>query len=298
MTLLRDIRNSAVDSSVPLTSLLRKCKILAVRLGHAEFKAWVDAELNGYPPKETVPQYRMMSVNSKGAFFGPGGTRLRNVDIPLLCIPEQFRQSIREAHLRQAIASLESLVADTKGGIAQQPWPPDLVAYVGEEIYEGMNCVQAWKVIPISEVVAALDSVRTRILNFVLEIETEAPGAGEAPVDAPPVPKHKVTQIFNTHIIGNVGNIAAGGTNSNQNARLGQETDKLFADILQAVSRSQADSETIARLCETVEEMRGAEDPERFNASYQNFMSVLSDHMQVFGTVLAPYLPALSKLLS
>ena len=298
MSLLRDIQNSAIDSSVPLTSLLRKCKILAVRLGNAEFKSWIDAELNGYPSKDAVPQYRVMTVNSKGHFSGPAGSGLRHADIPLACIPEEFRQDLRKAHLGQAIAGLESLVEDSKGGTAQEPWIPDLVALVGQEIYQDMICVQAWKVIPISGVVAALDSVRTRVLNFALEIETEAPDAGEAPGRATPVPQDKIIHIFNTHIVGNVGNVAAGGVNANQTARLGQDTDRLFADMLQAIARSKADSDAIARLSEAVEEMRGAQEPERFNASYQNFMAVLSDHMQVFGTVLAPYLPALSKLLT
>lgn len=298
MSLLRDIQEAAVDSDVPIASLLRKCKILAARLGNADFKAWINAELNGYPSKDAVPQYRVMSVHSKGHFSGPAGSGLKNADIPLLCIPEELRQSLRETHLTDAIAGLESLVKDSKGGIAQEPWPPDVVAYVGQGIYQGMNCVQAWKVIPISRVVAALDSVRTRILNFVLEIEVEAPGAGEIPVDTTPVPQEKVTQIFNLHIAGSVGNVAAGGTNTHQEARLGQETDQLFADMLNAVSRSKADNEAINRLSSAIEEMRDAKQPERFYASYQNFMSVLSDHMQVFGQVLGPYLPALSKLLS
>ena len=41
MSLLRDIQAVAIDSTVPLTTLLRKCKVLVARLGNAEFKQWV-----------------------------------------------------------------------------------------------------------------------------------------------------------------------------------------------------------------------------------------------------------------
>lgn len=297
MSLLRDIQNSAVDTHVPLTSLLRKCKVLAARLGSKEFKVWIDNELNGYSSKEGVPQYRVLRVNSKGHFSGPFQTGLRNADIPLSCIPEQFRENLRTSYLMEPIAALESLVENADSGLAQEPWNPDLVVYVGQQIYDGMNCMQAWKVIPINSVVASLDSVRTRILNFVLEIETEDPDAGEAPVNSVPVPPEKVTQIFNTYITGNVGNVATGGKNFNQETRLAEHDKELFAQILNALSRSTADTKAIERLSAMVEEMRDADEPERFTASYQQFMSTLADHMQILGPVLAPYLPALSALL-
>ncbi|WP_411860517.1 AbiTii domain-containing protein [Klebsiella aerogenes] len=49
MSLLREIQQAATDPSFDLPSLLRKCKILASRLGSPEFKQWVNFELNGYP---------------------------------------------------------------------------------------------------------------------------------------------------------------------------------------------------------------------------------------------------------
>ena len=297
MSLLRDIQDSAVDSRVPLTSLLRKCKILSVRLGSIEFKEWIDNELNGYSSKDTVPKYRVLRVNSKGHFSGPFQSVMRNADIPLLCIPEEFRENLHTSFLMQSIASLESLVENTDSGSAQEPWNPDLVAYIGQNIYEGMNCVQAWKVIPINSVVAAIDSVRTRILSFVLEIEAEVPNAGEASINLIPASKDKVTQIFNTYITGNVGNVATGSTNIKQKTRMSERKEKIFADMLDVLSKMDADPDAISQLSDTVEEMRDAKESERFKAAYQKFMSILADHIQVFGTVLAPYLPALSEML-
>ncbi len=297
MSLLREIQAAAIDSAVPLATLLRKCKVLAARLGNAEFKQWIEDELNGYRSADSLPPYRKLHVNSKGHFSGPFHSGLRNADIPLSCIPEKFRESLSQSHMKEPIAALEALVAKSDSGTAMEPWNPDLVAHVGGRIYEGMNCMQAWKVIPISAVVAALDSVRTRVLNFVLEIEAEAPDAGEAAPNSNPVPQEKVHQIFNTYISGNVQNLATASTNVRQYATFNDANPQLFRDILAALSKSGADAPVVEKASGAVEEMKQARDAQGFKESYLKFMSVLSDHVQVLGPILAPYLPALAALL-
>jgi hypothetical protein len=69
---------------------------------------------------------------------------------------------------------------------------------------------QGWMQMPKSVVVAILSTVRNRILNFALEVEASNPDAGEAAPESTPVPKETVSQIFHTHIYGNVGSVASG----------------------------------------------------------------------------------------
>lgn len=47
MTLLEDIQQSAVDSKSNLGELLRKCKLLAARLGSQPLEDWLIWESNG-----------------------------------------------------------------------------------------------------------------------------------------------------------------------------------------------------------------------------------------------------------
>lgn len=297
MSLLREIQDAAIDSSTVLAVLLRKCKVLAARLGNPEFKQWVENELSGYADVVTLPDYRVLQVNSKGHFSGPFQSGIRNADIPLSCIPEKFHESLSHAYLTQPVAAMESLIKDSLKGTVQEPWNPDLVAYVGRNIYSGMCCMQAWKVIPTSSLVAALDAVRNRVLNFALEIEAESPTAGEAPVNSSPLPQERVHQIFNTYITGNVQNVATGSTNVNQNATSNIENEKLFTELLNALISSRADKETIAEFAATIEEMRSTLDTGGFKGPYQKFMSLLADHLQVFGPIVAPFLPGLASLL-
>ena len=296
MSLLREIQEAAIDSEVELTTLLRKCKVLAARLGNVEFKQWVENELSGYDDVETLPEYRILNVNSKGHFSGPFQSGLRNADIPLSCMPKKYRENLAHSYMMQPIAAMEALLEASDGGSAQEPWNPDLVAHFGQKIYEGMNCMQAWKVIPITAVFASLDAVRNRILNFVLEIESEAPDAGEAPINSNPVPQEKVHQIFNTYITGDVQNVAAGSSNFKQKAKKIDSSPEVFTQLIDAL-QSIHNPEIISQLSPVIEEMKNNQGTNSFRDSYQNFMSLLADHMQVLGPVVAPYLPALAALL-
>jgi hypothetical protein len=217
MSLLRDIQNSALDSKVHLPDLLRKCKVLAARLGNQDFKAWVDAELNGYGEKDSLPGYRSFRVESKGNFAGPFGSGLNRVPIPLSCLPANVREMLFTHHSREPVSAFADLIVkpDSSSSFCV-PWPADLVAYVGQDIYESMNCLSAWQVVPRGAIVGILDTVRTRILNFVLEIEVEAPDAGEAAPGVHPVPQERIAQVFHTEIHGSVGNIATGSTGFTQ----------------------------------------------------------------------------------
>ncbi|RXE49133.1 AbiTii domain-containing protein [Chromohalobacter israelensis] len=296
MSLLREIQDAAVDSYVPLSTLLRKCKVLAARLGNEELKQWVDHELNGYGDRETMPEYRHMRVNSKGHFSGPFQSGLRNADIPMGCIPEKFRENLSNAYLMQPVAALENLVENSEGGTLQEPWSPDVVAYFGQDIYEGMNCMQAWKVIPVNAVVAALDSIRNRILNFALEIESIDPDVGESAPGKSIIDERQVQQVFNTYITGDVQNMATGSSNFTQNATMGERDPEIFANILQALRSVEGKHSEAAEVAEHVEEMRDSSPGKDFGEKYSRFMSLLSDHMQVLGPVVAPYLPALAAL--
>ena len=68
-TILEDIQNDAVDASKDLSTLLRKCKLLAARLGSQQLEDWLLWESNGYPGDVPVPDYRVWpSLSSESGF--------------------------------------------------------------------------------------------------------------------------------------------------------------------------------------------------------------------------------------
>jgi len=220
MSLLRDIQNDVIDTNVDISVILRKCKVLAVRLGNKPFENWVNQELNGYKNKKLLPDYRIVQIYSKGHFSGPFGSGIKNADIPLSCIPEEFRENLSKCYFTEPIAYYINSLKNSKGDNFEEQWPPDLVAHTGRDIYQGMNCMSAWKLIPNSSIFSLIEAIKNRILNFVLEIEKEAPDAGEDSPKNQKISPERVSQVFNTTIYGNVGNISEASQNINQTATI------------------------------------------------------------------------------
>lgn len=217
MSLLREIQTLATDGNTSLPTLLRKCKILAVRLHHEPFKEWVDKELNGYETNtdeelKKIPPYRVLkSVQCRGHFSGPFGSGLKNGVIASGHIPAEWRDALMKQYLHQGISAFEELA---KGGMKkdlQVPWPSDLI-FLANDVYEGMGCLSAWKVIPPTSVIELLDTVRNKILDFALEIESKAPDAGEASPSQKPVDQTEINRIFQTIVMGDVGTLVAGSS--------------------------------------------------------------------------------------
>src|SRR5882724_2457356 len=294
MSLLREIQAAATDQSTNTATLLRKCKILAVRLGNEEFKQWIDNELNGYKTIEELPEYRIIVTGSYGYFVGGFGMQAPNLPIPPSCLPENLRKWVTTCHLMQAISSYESCIDGDERDDSHEPWPADMTARFASKIYQRVNCIRAWKLIPHNAIVGLVDTVKTRVLNFVIGIEAEDPDAGEAPLHQPPLSQEKTTQIFNTYITGNVQNVATGGSDFRQKAISSSGlSDEMFQKLLDAIMHTEEDTKIINMMTAIVEEMRGTSGTTQFRKHYLSFMSALSDHMQVFGPVVAPYLPVL-----
>ena len=73
---------------------------------------------------------------------------------------------------------------------------------------------------------------------------------------------------------------------------------ELFRHMLAAIRESNADNETRAKLESVTRSLQCNVGTAGFGEAYRSFMSVLADHMQVFGPIVAPYLPALTKLVT
>jgi hypothetical protein len=210
MDLLADIQAAAVDPHHSLSDLLRKCQILAFRLRHEPFKAWVAHELGGYPSGTALPPYRAsLQGEVKADLSGPFGSGAKNVPVPLSLLPPESRGQVTRFDLSQGVAALESTVVEAKAGghtTIRSMFPVE--AFAAIEIWERHQTMAMWLQVPISSLVGVLDQVRSRALEFVLEIEAENPDAGRATIGEPPVTLARADAIFNTVIFG--GQVAVG----------------------------------------------------------------------------------------
>lgn len=300
MSLLREIQDLAASSSkdVELSSLLRKCKILAARLNHTDFKAWIEKELNGYDDTNSLPSYRILETMSKGHFSGWGGSGLRNAPIPTYCLEEKHQKYVDNVYITEGISALEDLLSKSDGTL-HNPWRPQLLALYSTKFYENMNCIEAWQVISSSSLANIVDTVRTKILNFVLEIEAENPDAGDAKINSNPIEQGKITQIFNTTINGNVQNVATGSSDVNQNSQINNTAkEELFSNLLDIISNQKVslEEEQYENILKVINEMRSTQGTSDFSSKYIKFIELINSHAGIYSAI-APFIPALTKFL-
>ena len=211
MSLLREIQADVTEANADTAAALRKCKVLAVRLGSNDFQSWVDHELDGYPSRDGTPDYRIIRhVPSYGHFIGIAGSQIRNYPIPISAIPKEYRESIATVYLTEPISYYSSMAAKySKEPTIHLGWNHDLIAYLRDKILSDYQLASAWQTISTGSLAALLDTIKNRILNFVLEIEAAAPNAGESSQGEEPIPEEHVKQVFNTVILGGSAQIAA-----------------------------------------------------------------------------------------
>jgi hypothetical protein len=198
--LLDDIINLATDNQQSITVLLRKCIVLAHQLKNDRLKLWVNKELNGYEPAEEIPEYRKMPAPAKGTFVWGAYQGGRN--IPPAVMEKEHRWAAESVELTQPVSAYESIVSEDAQGTISYPWDNNMVLYYQQKLISGYVLIAAWQKIPRSAVAAVLDTIRTRVLNMALEIQSEI---GDADVDLKsitPEESKKIDQTIITQIYG------------------------------------------------------------------------------------------------
>jgi hypothetical protein len=255
MNLLAEIRDAAVDAKTVAVALHR-AKILASRLKNEPFKIWVDRELNGYPKeKESLPTYRVVNAPAVGDFSGPFGSGLRNFPIPSSCLPENLRDFARRVFIFGGVGELEALIETAGSGGLNFPWPADLTALVASGIVQDMNCLGARQEISAAALVSIVEAVRSKLIDFVLEIEAADPTAGELDNGTGHLAADRVSQIFNNTIYnyGGSANVASGSSQVTQNATAGirKGDSRDLIDYFRSVGITDGDLQDLAAALES-----------------------------------------------
>jgi hypothetical protein len=234
MTLLEDIRDSATDSRIDISTVLRKAKILAARLKNPELQNWVDRELNGYAHADDLPPYRILPAHVEGHLV-QGFTHWNHAPIMTSFLPEKLRDWGEKTYLFPPISSIVEGADGASGDGFQIPWPQEMAVKYGAKGYNsGVQCLGAWQIVTRAALKGVVDTVRNRLLDFALKIEMENPGAGEAPPSSEPVPPEKVRQMVMNIFYAPVGNIAQNSESFTQSSSMGirpEEISRLVKDL-------------------------------------------------------------------
>lgn len=233
MKLLNDIIEALSSQDSSLTDALLKTKVLLHKIGHKELIEWVNNEINGYPDKIEVPEYRILPANVL-ANFANMGYQVNSHPIPLDHLKKAQKELLEKVHLNQSLAVLEKLCIDNDSSL-QFPIPMEFNGILGKSLANGFEIQRAWKLIGIADVSQILVQVRSRLLDFMLELQSQL---GDNMTDneiKQRTDSIDASSLFNSAIFGDNTTIIVGNQNSQKvkNSIIKNDFDSLAKQLKQ-----------------------------------------------------------------
>lgn len=132
-------------------------------------------------------------------------------------------------------------------------------------------------------------------LQLRLTLARQKAGLEAAEPPMPIAPTHITYNVLGTNALGTNARVNINSRDSSVNV-VTDVSPELFEQLAAAIRASSAEASEKARLEDSVQEMRRRYGAPGFAEAYSRFMSILADHIQIFGPIVAQYLPALARL--
>ncbi|WP_318833488.1 AbiTii domain-containing protein [Burkholderia cepacia] len=205
---LEDIIVLLSDKDGSLTDALLKTKVLMHRLGHKELVGWVNDELSGYEKDRQVPDYRVIQTRIYGNLANIAWRHPRT-QLPTVHLSPELKEKFCVERLRQSIQVLEQL-SKTDGSLVSPIAPEWHHALAKGAIEPSFHIENAWVQFEPTQLVTVLIEVRSRLLDFTLNLQNELGDVAEDDVkeaakgiDAPAMFASAVFGDNTTVVIGN-----------------------------------------------------------------------------------------------
>jgi hypothetical protein len=160
------------DSKGSLEGALLNTKVLLHQIGHKELVPWVNYELAGYPDDAELPPYRIVSSQAHGHITSYAW-QVQDYVLPVSHLkPEQLKM-IRQTRIPSAIGTIEQQVKvyrEKHQGLIRH-LPPEFIPAFQKVLEKGVHVMSAWCTINMADVEGVLIQVRSRLLDFALELQ-------------------------------------------------------------------------------------------------------------------------------
>jgi hypothetical protein len=116
-----------------------------------------------------VPEYRIIQGRIHANLVGLTFTA-NDFALPTLGVEKKVRDRFEVLELRQSVAALAQLVAGDKKGHLTMPIPLEVSKFFSKALTPGTEIQSIWSAIEYGQIVQVLTQVRSRLLDFVLEL--------------------------------------------------------------------------------------------------------------------------------
>jgi hypothetical protein len=212
LKLLNEIIDSLSSQESSLTGALLKTKVLLHNIGHKELVEWVNHELNGYPHDGELPEYRILPAQVL-ANLANMAYQVNSHPIPLGHLDAEVRERFETARMYQSLAVLEKLTVD-EDGFLESPIPMQYNGIFGRSLANGYMIQRVWSSIGKADVVQIFIQVRSRLLDFVLELKEQIGDNVSDQEIKKRTDSIDASSLFNNAIFGNNTTIVVGNHNS------------------------------------------------------------------------------------
>lgn len=152
-----------------LTESLLKTKLLLHQVQRKDLVSWVNNELTGYPEDADLPDYRMLAATVMGNLISIGWMA-NNQALPIRHLEEDYRAKLETAEMRDSLALVQELATKPQHSV-RRLFPPEANARLGSNLGKSWHVQSAWCEINVLSVQNILIQVRSRLLDFVLELK-------------------------------------------------------------------------------------------------------------------------------
>lgn len=168
MQILNDLIFTLSDASPKLIDCLTKTKVLLYQIGRKDLVGWVNNEINGYQDDAELPSYRYVNAQVKGN-VGNAAYLYPSHPLPTMHLSKMQQKNLHELEMKESIGVLENLLNDNKHGLSR-PLPLEISQLFDKAFSGGYTVQKAWCDIGAGQIDQILIQVRSRLLEFLLEL--------------------------------------------------------------------------------------------------------------------------------
>lgn len=211
MKLLDELVTLLSDEKSSLQGALLKTKVLLHQIGQKELVEWVNKELNGYADNDELAEYRIIHTKVVGTVVNIA-YRYQNFDLPTMHLEDKWRRWFTLARLDQSLGSLQRLL-EGDGQSITFPIPIELTSLFTKALARGNRVESAVCVANISQIDNIFTQVRSRLLDFVLQLKEELGDLPEEEVKPGAPGTANAANLFHSAVFGDGATIVVGNNN-------------------------------------------------------------------------------------
>lgn len=302
--LVESIIVDITNRDVSISDLLRKAQVLAFKLNNDSLKQWLNYEVNGYESDAQLPKYRKLSAVLFGQIEqnrGFAGSMLyHHFRLPIEHLSDKIQSMIQSWDCRSPINEIQHILDSGKSeGNVRITCNNKIIPLVSQALESNVYVNQVWLEVQQYDLFNILDSVKNKLLDIILSIDTEL----ELGVNFNlPQAQQRVNQVVN--------NITAGVANFGDNSTIeiantsiavnsGHIADEQLLsqlnDIVNNISKLNSNHEIVELLNEIKAELSKEKRPKKLKLF---FNAILGISTGVATNLITPYAQEAISLLS